>query len=71
MDIPGEVLVHNRQLGLKGVPGRLLNVSPEGYFELNLKFGDNLHRALLPVAETVLISKEAEEAAAPQIEIER
>ncbi len=71
MDVPGEVLVHNRQLGLKGVPGRLLAISSDGYFELNLKFGDNLHRALLPVGETVLISREAEEAPAPQIEIER
>ncbi|MDX1630732.1 MAG: hypothetical protein R3234_02635 [Thermoanaerobaculia bacterium] len=71
MEIPTEVLIHNELLGIKGGRGRLLDVSPHGYYEVNLKFGDKIHRILLPIARTVLIQAEPEETAGPSLEVER
>jgi hypothetical protein len=71
MEIPNEVLIHNELLGLKGARGTLIRVAPEGFFELNLKFGNNIHRVLLPIVGTVVIAAEAEPTAGEQTEFER
>lgn len=65
-----EVLVHNELLGLKGTPALLRSVAAEGYYELTLRFGGNVHRVHLPVATTVVIHKEPEEIV-DTVEIER
>jgi hypothetical protein len=61
MDLPAEVLVHSAALGLKGGRATLVRVNPEGYYEVNLTFGERQHRTLLPIQETVLIFREPEE----------
>ena len=71
MELPTEILIHNSLLGVKGARGTLLAISPHGYYEVNMKFGERLHRVLLPIETTVLISQEAEEAGATQLEVER
>lgn len=71
MELPAEVLIHNAQLGMKGSRGTLLQIAPEGYFEVNCKFGEKHHRVLLPVEGTVLISQEPEPPKAEGLEIER
>lgn len=72
MELPAEVLIHNETVGMKGTKGTLLTVSPQGYYEANVHFGDRLHRVLLPIARTVLIHQTPEEAVmAGEIEIER
>ncbi|MCP4202821.1 MAG: hypothetical protein GY769_12915 [bacterium] len=71
MELPFGVLIHNEILGIKGSRGDLLNISPHGYYEVNLKFGENTHRVLLPIANTVIIGQEAEVPAAERIEVER
>ncbi|MFQ5527771.1 MAG: hypothetical protein ACE5GX_16125 [Thermoanaerobaculia bacterium] len=71
MELPIKVLIHNDLLGLKGSRGDLLNISPHGYYEVNLKFGENVHRVLLPIESTVVIGQEAEVAADERIEVER
>ncbi|HUP42497.1 MAG TPA: hypothetical protein VM599_04740 [Thermoanaerobaculia bacterium] len=72
MELPSEVLIHNETLGLKGSRGTLLQVSPHGYYEANVPFGDRLHRVLLPIAGTVLIHQQPEETATVgEVEIER
>ncbi|HEV8631244.1 MAG TPA: hypothetical protein VGV61_13080 [Thermoanaerobaculia bacterium] len=71
MEIPNEVLIHNELLGLKGARGTIIRIAPEGYYELNLRFGNNTHRVLLPAATTVLISAEPEATAGDQVEVER
>jgi len=70
MELPVDVLVHNELLGVKGTRGRLLQHT-EGYYEINLLFGERTHRVLLPVAQTVLIVAEAEDVGSQGIEIER
>lgn len=71
MELPIGVLIHNELLGVKGSRGNLLNISPHGYYEVNLEFGEKTHRVLLPIDNTVIISQEAEVAAAERIEVER
>jgi hypothetical protein len=71
MELPTEVLIHNSQLNMKGAPGTLLAVSQYGYYEVNCTFGDKTHRVLLPIPETALIQRDAEEPPAEGLEIER
>ena len=61
METPTEVLVHCDLMSLKGTRGRLLQTSSHGFYEVNLQFGDRLHRTLLPIARTVLIASDAED----------
>ena len=72
MELPSDVLIHNQVLGLKGTRGVLLQVSADGYYELNCPFGENTHRVRLPIQSTVLIAAEPEEAITGEdIEVER
>ena len=71
MELPVPVLIHNELIGVKGGQGVLLNVSEDGFYEVNLTFGAKVHRLLLPVATTVVIAREPEEAEDESLEIER
>ena len=71
MELPTTVLIHNEILGIKGSRADLLNISPHGFFEVNLQFGDNVHRVLLPIQSTIVIGQDAEVAADERIEVER
>ena len=71
MELPNEVLIHNELLGIKGGKGTLLQVTPEGYYEVNCTFGERVHRTLLPIDGTVLISLEPEDPTRVDQEIER
>ena len=72
MELPAAVMIRNEQMGMKGTKGTLLAVSPDGYYEVNVRFGDNLHRVMLPVEHTVLISQDPEEVVEEgEFEVER
>ncbi len=72
MDTSCEVLIHDDLLGLKGAKATLLSVaSAAGYYEVNLFFGDRRHRALLPIARSIVIGAEPEEQVAAVVEVER
>jgi hypothetical protein len=72
MELPAEVMIHSPAAGMKGHPGTLLQVSPHGYYECNVRYGDRVHRVLLPIADTALIAAEPEEAVGGEsMEIER
>ena len=70
MELPAEVLIHNTQLGMKGAPGKLIAITSHGCYEVNCAFGDKVHRVLLPIRSTVLISREPEEPPVAGLEIE-
>jgi hypothetical protein len=72
MELPAEVAVHNELLGMKGSHGTLLQVHRDGYYELNVRFGERVHRVLLPITATVIIASEAEAAVGGEsLEVER
>ena len=71
MELQTEVLIHNETLGVKGGKGVLLQISPDGYYEINCVFGERVHRTLFPIHGTVLISREPEDTTRIDMEIER
>ena len=71
MELPAEVLIHNELLNVKGGRGTLLQVNSEGYYEVNLMFGERIHRTLFPIQGTVLISRQPEDTTRQDLEIER
>lgn len=71
MELHTEVLIHNDILGVKGGRGVLVQISPDGYYEVNCVFGERVHRTLFPIQGTVLISREPEDTTRPEMEIER
>ena len=71
MELHTEVLIHNETLGVKGGKGVLLQISPDGYYEINCVFGERVHRTLFPIHGTVLISREPEDTTRIDTEIER
>ena len=71
MELHTEVLIHNETLGVKGGKGVLLQISQDGYYEVNCVFGERMHRTLFPIFGTVLISREPEDTTRVDAEIER
>jgi hypothetical protein len=71
MELPAEVLIHNEIMSFKGITGTLITISPDGYYEINTLFGEQLHRTLFPIQGTVLIAREPEEMQRADLEIER
>ena len=71
MELHTEVLIHNETLGVKGAKGVLLQISSDGYYEVNLVFGERVHRTLFPIQGTVLICSEPEDTTRADVEIER
>ena len=71
MELPAEVLIHNELLGIKGGKGTLLQVTQDGYYEVNCTFGERVHRTLFPIQGTVLIQRQPEELTRVDLEIER
>jgi hypothetical protein len=71
MELHTSVMVHNGIMGMKGQRGVLLQISTDGYYEVNCTFGERVHRTLLPIDGTVLISLEPEDPTRIDQEIER
>lgn len=72
MEIPASVIVFCPAMELKNRPGRLVAISPQGYYEVHLEFpGNRTHTTLLPIVGTAIVFQEANVAAGPTLDIER
>jgi hypothetical protein len=58
MDLPARVAIYCPALELKNRMGRLIAVSPHGYYEVLLDFAEGSHTALLPIQGTALLFPE-------------
>ncbi len=58
MDLQTQIRVYNDALGVKGAKGKLLQIHPEGYYEVALEVKERYHQALLPINGTVLLAAE-------------
>jgi len=58
VELPSRVVIYCPALELKNKPGRLLAVSPQGYYEVLVDIGERTHTALLPIHETALVFAE-------------
>ena len=71
MEYPTEVHVYFDQMAGEAKRGRLLAISPHGYYELNLQTASGLRRMLVPIARTIIVAAEVEPSAtidAPEVE---
>ena len=64
------IRIYNESLGAKGSKGRLVRVTPEGFYEVILESQGKDYTALLPVATTVILAVDAE-IEVPPLEVER
>jgi hypothetical protein len=64
------VKVYNETLGAKGVKGKLVRVSDDGFYEITLEIGGKNYTSLLPISSTVLLAGEPQEEL-PGIQVER
>ncbi len=71
MELPNKVLVYSQILGLSGTPGTLVDIRPEGCYELRLVSQGKLHAVLLPVAQTGIVLADPEPDVIPEDNIER
>ncbi len=71
MDIPMKVWVTCPMAEMKQIPGTLISISPQGYYEVNVTYGANTHAVLLPVESTVLTAAEPLLAPPAGFEVER
>ena len=71
MDLPARVIIFCPTLELKNKPGRLMAVTPQGYYEVWLDFADRNHTVLLPIAGTALVFAEPNTTTQQLPEIER
>ena len=63
-------LLANLLGGAKAANGRLVRITPEGYYEVILALQGGTYTTLLPIASTVIIATQPE-SAVPAIEVER
>ena len=71
MELPTKVLVYSQILGLSAMPATLVDIRPEGCFELRLTSQGKLHPVLLPVSQTGIVLAEPEPDVIPEENIER
>jgi len=71
MELPSKVLVYSQILSLSGTPGTLIDIRPEGCYELRLTSQGKIHSVLLPIAQTGLVFAEPEPEVVTETDIER
>ena len=71
MDLPARVIIFCPTLELKNKPGRLVAISPNGFYEIWLDFAERNHTVLLPVQGTALVFSEPNTTGEPVADIER
>jgi hypothetical protein len=71
MDIPSKIWITCPAAELKQVPGTLIAISPHGFYEVNVAFGANTHKLLLPIGATALTTAEPILTPAPGFDLER
>ncbi len=71
METPANVLIYFDAIAGEPKRGRLLTVSPHGFYEVSLHLAGGSRRALWPIERTFILATEAEESIETTVEIER
>ncbi len=71
MDLPALVAIYCPAMELKNRAGRLVTISPDGYYEVILDFTDGSHTALLPIHGTAIVFPEPIPPAGTMPDLER
>jgi hypothetical protein len=71
MDIPGKVSLYCPLIDAKGTAAKLVAISPQGYYQVEVAVKGHRHTMLLPIAHAAVYFTDAEPEAAEDFEIER
>jgi hypothetical protein len=71
LDLPARVVIYCPTLELKNKQGRLVAVSPQGYYEVLLDFAERNHTAFLPIEGTALVFSEPNPSTETMPDLER
>lgn len=71
MEIPGKVSVFCPLIDVKGTAAKLISVSPQGYYHLEMEIRSRRHSVFVPIAHTALYFADPEPAIEEGMEIER
>lgn len=71
MEIPANVLIYFDSINGEPKRGRLLTISPHGYYELTLQLAGGTRRALVPIERTFILAADPEVTIETTVEIER
>lgn len=71
METPANVLIYFESIAGEPKRGRLLTISPHGYYEVTLQLAGGGRRALLPIGRTFILAAEPEVTIETTVEIER
>ncbi len=71
MELPSKVLVYTQIMEQSPIAGTLVDIRPEGCYELRLASQGKLHQVLLPISQTGIVFAEPEPDVIPEENIER
>jgi len=71
MEIPGAVSLYCPLVDAKGTAAKLVAVSPQGYYQLEVAVKGNRHTMFVPIAHAALYFAEPEPVRDEEFEIER
>ena len=71
MEIPANVRIYFDSITGEPRRGRLLVISPSGYYEVSLQTASGTVRALLPIERTFILGADTEESIETTVEVER
>ena len=71
METPANVRIYFDAIQGEPRRGRLLLISPHGYYEVSLQTASGTVRALLPIERTFILGAEPEESIETTVEVER
>jgi len=71
MEIPGKVSVYCPLIDAKGTAAKLVAITPQGYYHLEVEIRDQRHTMFVPIAHTAMYFSEPEPEIEVGLEIER
>ncbi|MCP4896192.1 MAG: hypothetical protein GY906_04385 [bacterium] len=70
MEIPGKVSLYCPLVDAKGTAAKLITISPQGFYHLEVSVKGNVHTMLVPIAQAALYFTDAETQSELEFEIE-
>lgn len=70
MEIPGKVSLYCPLVEAKGTAAKLVSISPQGFYHLEVAVKGNVHTMFVPISQAALYFTEPEPALDPDFEIE-
>ena len=71
MEIPGKVSLYSPLVDAKGTSAKLISISSDGYYHLEVQIKGQRHTMFVPIAQAALIFSDPEPEREPGLDLER